>query len=152
MNTTLTNHVSTTTKVRALSAAMPLLVALLAMSACSRQAAPVADTTSASSSSTGTITFVFKTPDGELRREIESVSSGSTIADVMAKIDDPKIDMIGSGDTAFVKSIGDLGTTDGKGWSFSVDGKWADRGIGAYELTPPATIEWTHGAFDPSEQ
>jgi hypothetical protein len=122
---------------------------LLVAGGCSRPQSPVANVPE---SQAGAITVVFILPDGEVRREMEAVAPGTSIADVMAKIDDPKIEMTGTGATAFVKSIGNLGTTDGKGWTFSVDGQWADRGIGAYALTPPATIRWKHGAFDPSEQ
>lgn len=141
----------------AIERAWPLVVlcaGLWITGGCSRQATPVADAPVADSPGTqvGTVTVVFNLPDGEVRREVESVASGTSIAEVMAKIEEPKIELTGSGDTAFVKSIGDLGTTDGKGWTFTVDGNFADRGIGAYELTPPATIQWKHGAFDPSDQ
>jgi hypothetical protein len=116
---------------------------------CSQPPAPVVD---APVSQPGTVTVVFAMPDGEVRRELETVAAGTTIADVLAKIDDPKIEITGTGEMAFVKSIGELGTTEGEGWTFKVDGKWADRGIGAYELSPPATIQWSHGKFDPADQ
>lgn len=156
MHATSTFSGSHITKVRAWSAVVVLCVGFscLIASGCSRPGTPVEEATVAelAPSQVGTITVVFKLPEGELRREIESVASGTSIAEVMAKIEDPKIEMTGSGAMTFVKSIGELGTTDGEGWSFRVDGNWADRGIGAYKLTPPATVQWTHGTFDPSDQ
>lgn len=153
MHATSTINGPNTTRVGA-GLAMLICTGLLIAVGCSRQTAPVAEVPAAEvpASQAGTITVVFNLPEGKVRREIESVAAGTSIAELMAKIDDPKIEMTGSGAMTFVKSIGDLGTTEGKGWTFSVDGQWADRGIGAYELTPPATIQWKHGAFDPSDQ
>jgi hypothetical protein len=129
------------------SAVAALFLGVLLFSAgCSRTAEPIAEPT------VGTVTIVIQMPDGEVRQEFESVASGTTIAELMAKIESPKVTMIGSGDTAFVKSIGDFGTDAGKGWTFRVDDQWADSGVGAYRLDPPATVQWTHGAFDPSAE
>lgn len=132
------------------AAAVLVLGALLFSAGCSRTAEPIAE--SNTESTVGTVTIVIQMPDGEVRQDFESVASGTTIADLMAKIESPKVTMIGSGDTAFVKSIGQLGTDAGKGWTFRVDDQWADSGVGAYRLDPPATIQWTHGSFDPSAE
>jgi len=123
-----------------------VLGVVLQSAGCSRTAEPIAEPT------VGTVTIIIQMPDGEVRQEFDSVMSGTTIADLMAKIESPKVTMIGSGDTAFVKSIGDLGTDAGKGWTFRVDGQWADSGVGAYRLDPPATVQWSHGSFDPSAE
>jgi len=148
MVTTSTKERSSTTWVKAWPATV-LSVGFLVAIGCSRPAAPIRDSQAAQ---TGTVTVVFSLPSGEVRREIDGVAAGTTIVDVLSKIDDPKIEVTGSGDMAFVNLVGDLGTTEGEGWTFKVDGKWADRGIGAYELSPPATIHCSHGKFDPSDQ
>jgi hypothetical protein len=130
--------------------AVALLGVLLILAGCFRTAAPIAQPTA--EPTVGTVTIVIQLPDGEVRQDFDSVESGTTIADLMSKIESPEVTMIGSGDTAFVKSIGQLGTDAGKGWTFKVDGQWADSGVGAYRLDPPATVQWSHGSFDPSAE
>jgi len=99
-----------------------------------------------------TVTVVIKLGDEVVQRELEAIASGTTIDQVMAKIEQPKVVIIGSGATAFVESIGGLGTVGGKGWSYRVDDQWADRGIGVFELNPPTTIQWTYGEFSESQE
>jgi hypothetical protein len=120
-----------------------IFATVLLCGGCSRSTAPI-DRSSADNVPAGPVTVVIDFGDSTVRREIESVPEGTTVAQVMTEITDPPVKLIGSGAMTFVDSIGDLGTTGGKGWTFRVDGKWADRGIGAYQLTPPALIEWSH--------
>lgn len=125
----------------------PLLLALalaICVSGCSRSTAPRPEAVAAEP---GTVTVVIEIGGQEILREVEQVQPGTTIADVMSRIEEPAIKIIGSGSMAFVDSIGELGTTAGLGWTFRVNGEWADRGVGAYALEPPAEIRWSHGTF-----
>ncbi len=125
----------------------PLLLALalaVCVSGCSRSTAPQPEALAAEP---GIVTVVIEIGGQQIRREVEQVQPGTTIADVMSRIEEPAIKIIGSGSTAFVDSIGELGTTAGLGWTFRVNGEWADRGVGDYALEPPAEIRWSHGTF-----
>lgn len=96
----------------------------------------------------GPVTVVIELGDESKSQRFDEVQPGTTIAELMAQIEDPSVRLSGSGAMAFVESIGELGTDRGLGWTFRVNGEWADRGIGAYPLEPPAEIRWTHGAFE----
>jgi len=96
----------------------------------------------------GPVTVVIELGSEQKSQRFEEVQPGTTIAELMAQIEDPPIRLTGSGSMAFVESIGELGTDRGLGWTFRVNGEWADRGIGAFPLEPPAEIRWTHGAFE----
>lgn len=125
----------------------PLLLAFLlavGLSGCSRSTTPKPEAVAAEP---GLVTVVIEIGGQEIRHELEEVKPGTTIAEVMSRIDEPAIKIIGSGSTAFVDSIGELGTSAGLGWTFRVNGEWADRGVGTYALEPPAEIRWTHSTF-----
>ncbi|MFM2001881.1 MAG: hypothetical protein RI963_1307 [Planctomycetota bacterium] len=123
-----------------------IFLAIACIVGCSGSAVEVAPPKS--DAPAGTVTVVIATEDGgEIRKEIAGVASGTTIAQIMRSIDDPEIKTRGSGSTTFVESIGGIGTAEGKGWTFRVNGEWADRGVGDYTLEPPAEVRWTHGSF-----
>ena len=67
------------------------------------------------------------------------------IGKVMGSIDQIPITMRGSGLTAFVDGIGDKSTSGSEGWTFKVDGQFANQGIGSTALSPPTTITWSYG-------
>jgi len=98
----------------------------------------------------GPVTVVIELGSEQKSHQFDEVQPGTTIAELMAQIEDPLVRLTGSGSMAFVESIGELGTDRGLGWTFRVNGEWADRGIGAFPLEPPAEIRWTHGAFESS--
>lgn len=122
--------------------ASPLLIV-----GCSGSTPPI-DRSAATDIPSGTVTVVIPVGDQTVRHEIESVPEGTTVAQVMAEISDPPVTLNGSGAMTFVESIGELDTSGGQGWSYRVDGEWADRGVGAYRLSPPASIEWSHGSYE----
>lgn len=125
----------------------PLLLAVLlaiGLCGCSPSTMPEPE---AVAGEPGLVTVVIELEGQEIRRELEQVKPGTTIEEVMSRIDDPAIRIIGSGSTAFVDSIGELGTSAGLGWTFRVNGEWADRGVGTYALEPPAEIRWSHSTF-----
>lgn len=117
---------------------------------CSGSTAPI--DRSASDVERGTVTVVIEMGEQTIRREVEAVPAGTTLAQVMAEISDPPVKITGSGAMTFIESIGELGTTAGKGWLFEVDGQRADRGAGVYELTPPAEVRWWHTSTESTEQ
>lgn len=63
----------------------------------------------------------------------------------MRSIDQVPISIRGSGQTAFVDAIGGQSTSPGKGWTFQVNGEFANQGVGSTTVTPPATIRWSFG-------
>lgn len=115
-----------------------LLVAL----GCSRSA-PVAESPPA----TGSVTIEI-TGDGEPKSiEILEVVSGTTLETVMRSVSDVPIKISGSGTNAFVDKIGERATNRTDGWTFKVDGKHANQGIGRTVLTPPTTVTWSFGDY-----
>lgn len=125
---------------------LPLvLITALWVSGCSSSTAPI-DRSGASDVPSGTVTVVIDFGDNTIEREIEAVPAGTTVAQVMAEITDPPVEMTGSGAMTFVKAIGELGVAGGKGWTFSVDGQRANQGVGSYVLNPPARVEWRHSS------
>lgn len=100
-------------------------------------------------------------PVGEVRVEIVSgsedrvvvtvpeVVEGMTLLEVMNRVDDPKVSIQGSGGNALVIGFGELTQAGGEGWTYRVNGEWADRGVGAFEVKPGDTITWSYGGYDP---
>ena len=60
---------------------------------------------------------------------------------------DPSFQIRGSGETAFIESIGGIEPSDGEGWLFKVDGEFAMQGVGSTKLTPPSKVRWSLGTF-----
>ena len=124
---------------------------LLFFAGCKPSAEPTTEPSTNAIPATGTVSFEFVFgPDDSESVSIE-MEGGQTIFDVMKKIEQPKISITGSGAMAFVQSIRTLETAGGEGWSYSVNGQWADRSIGVYPLQPGDEIKWTHGGFEPAE-
>lgn len=75
-----------------------------------------------------------------------------TVADLMRNVAShpraPEIVMTGEGAMAFVSSIGGLDSASGKGWTYYVNGQWADQGIGAEKIAPGDRIDWAYGSWD----
>lgn len=118
-----------------------------------QQSEPTADPVSASnkesSTETGTVTFQFNFGDGRVETVVvDEVSPGQTVLDCLQKIEQPKVVVNGSGQNAFVSSIGELTTAAGEGWSYSVNDQWADRSVGVYEVEAGDEVTWTYGGFE----
>ena len=120
---------------------------LLFVAGCKPSAEPATEPSTTAAPATGTVSFEFVFGPDESESVSIEMEDGQTICDVMKKIEQPKISITGSGDMAFVQSIGTLETAGGEGWSYSVNGQWADRSIGVYPLQPGDEIKWTHGGF-----
>ena len=121
----------------------PILVLTLLAVGCTRSAPEPVD----ADAPAGTVTVVLKMPDGEQRVEVPDVRSGETVLSVMERIESPEVHYQGSGSSAFITRIGQISTSASEGWTFYVNGQWADRGPGVYQLQPGDTIQWRYGSF-----
>jgi hypothetical protein len=107
---------------------------------------------STDASAAGTVTMEFTWDNDKVTTwEIKGIQPGDTVLDAMRKVESPEIVIQGEGPNAFVSSIGELSTTAGEGWSYSVNGQWADRSVGVYKIKPGDKIVWSHGGFEPPQ-
>lgn len=63
----------------------------------------------------------------------------------------------GSGSTAFITQIGDPPKPNQKGpeafyWQYRVNGQYAKKGAGAYELAPGDQVRWFYGKYQPAKE
>lgn len=133
-----------------------------------RQEAPSQPTASESSASetaaesapgtTGTVTLEIFLPHAISEdasdagqadfRETFDVATGTTLEEVMRKIEQPEIVITGSGVTAFVQSMDGVATDTTRAWTYTIDDTFANEGIGSLELTPPQKIQWRFTTLD----
>jgi Domain of unknown function (DUF4430) len=75
-------------------------------------------------------------------------NDGMTVADTMNASSGVKITQKGSGQSAFVTSIEGVENqgADGQNWTYSVNGKIADRSYAVYELKPGDRVLWKFGS------
>ena len=102
----------------------------------------------AAPSANGVVTIEIRTGDRVDSTTIDSVADGSTLESVLRSIEEPEFVIKGSGPTAFVDRIGDRSTGASDGWTFKIDGKFSDRGVGTVLLHPPATVTWQFGSME----
>lgn len=123
---------------------VPCLLFGLAIAGCSTAPVPPA-----ADAAVGIVTILFQLDDGSVNTiEVMGVAEGTTLESVMASVDQVPIEMSGSGTTAFVQSIGGITTDASQGWTFIVDGEFANQGIGQTVLHPPTTVQWSFGEFE----
>ncbi len=122
-------------------------VALCLFSSCSR-APTVAPEQPSAATPTGTVTLEFVIDENTKVLTIDDVHEGATLESVLLGVTDPVVSVRGSGTTAFVDKIGDVATSANEGWTFSVDGEWANEGVGSIKLQPPTTVRWEFGSWD----
>jgi len=104
-------------------------------------------TKSATSVAVGTVTIVIDDGKETVEHKIENVTAGTTVEQLMRELDGETTKISGSGSTAILTSLRGLTNAGTQGWTYRVDEDWADRSMGAYELTPPATVLWKYGDF-----
>ena len=122
-------------------------LALLTLSGCQQQpAAPSAD------AAKGTVTLEINDGNQKESFQVTDVADGSTLESVMRDFTQIPVVVQGSGTTAFVESIGDTATSQSEGWTFQVDGKFANQGVGKTILHPPTTVTWSYGDWDGDAQ
>ncbi len=118
------------------------LLACVFFLGCQKTLLPPAPTTGRG---TGTVTIEIESDDDTATFEIKDVAAGTTLESLMRSIDQVPVSIQGSGLTAFVDGIDDRSTSGSEGWTFKVDGEFANEGIGSITLTPPTTITWSYG-------
>lgn len=94
------------------------------------------------------VILVVQGSDGRRVQVIDDVVSGTTLETVMRQADELGVVLTGSGTTAFVHQIGDLETGRREGWTYKVDGEFADVGVGQFQLEPPTLVQWSYGTMD----
>jgi Domain of unknown function (DUF4430) len=126
------------------------LVALL-LAGCNSQYIPIpapavpATATTTPTGTSGVVTVEFQI-NGETKTvKVADVAEGATVEAVMQSIEGIPIELHGSGVTAFIHSIAGKSTSGTEGWTYKVNGQFANEGIGSTTLTPPATITWEFG-------
>lgn len=103
----------------------------------------------AGSEPAGSVIVEFRYPDKRLESLVVSpVRSGDSVLEVMRQIEQPEITIQGSGRNALLTRIGEFSNRGAEGWTFYVNGEWADRGIGDYPIQLDDKIEWQYGDFE----
>ena len=79
-------------------------------------------------------------------------SSDSTVFSIMERarnLGDLKFESSGSGETAFIKSIGGVenGGATGDNWIYRINGELGDTSVGVCELKPGDKIQWRLGKY-----
>jgi len=128
---------------------MPFVTLLLLgsiLTGCQRETADtVANESSQSAESTGTVTVEVEQANGVQTYQVPDVAAGSTVESVMRALDEADMVITGTGTNAFVHQIGEVATGGGEGWTYTIDGELADKGIGSTTIDPPVTIRWEFG-------
>jgi uncharacterized protein DUF4430 len=83
------------------------------------------------------------------RKTFEAVAwrNGMTVADLLNNTPDIAVTRSGAGQSAFLSGIDGVTNegTGGHNWTYSVNGKSADRSFAIYELQPGDQVLWTFG-------
>lgn len=99
---------------------------------------------------TGTVTIQINAEGIDQKFQVTDVASGTTVAKVMRQVDGLELDIVGDGEMTFMNSIAGKSTSTTEGWTYTVDGEFAEVSIGAKELSPPTTVEWKFGDWEAS--
>jgi hypothetical protein len=87
---------------------------------------------------------------GGKRKNFEAIAwhADMTVADAMNASSGLNIAQKGAGESAFVTAIDGAENqgSDGMNWTYSVNGKIADRSFAVYELKPGDRVLWTFGS------
>ncbi|TWT93624.1 DUF4430 domain-containing protein [Neorhodopirellula pilleata] len=86
-------------------------------------------------------------------RQIVPVHDGESLESVMrgmASQPDEPLEMVisGEGVTAFVQSIHSVTTDANRGWTYTIDGEFATKGIGSVTVESGQTIQWRFTTFE----
>ncbi|WP_236618273.1 DUF4430 domain-containing protein [Rhodopirellula europaea] len=121
----------------------------LGISGCGGSTAPVEPPVIEDYAPTGEVTLEFVIDEDTTKSYVvDNVAEGSTLEALMGNLSAPKMEIGGEGATAFVNSIEGVSTNATHGWTYTVDGEFATKGIGTMELNPPTTIVWKYTTFE----
>ena len=102
---------------------------------------------------TVTIEIIFDStdPTTNIKRTVP-IDDGATLESVMRGLrtdtEDPlEMTISGADETAFVQSIGAVTTDASRGWTYTIDGEFATKGIGSVRLQPGRTVRWQFTTF-----
>ncbi len=122
---------------------------LLGASGCGGSTTPVEPPVIEDYIPTGEVTLEFVIDEDTTKSYVvDNVAEGSTLEALMGNLSAPKMEIGGEGTTAFVNSIEGVSTNATHGWTYTVDGEFATKGIGTMELNPPTTIVWKYTTFE----
>ncbi|WDQ18157.1 DUF4430 domain-containing protein [Rhodopirellula sp. P2] len=122
---------------------------LLSLAGCGGSTATVEPPVIEDYAPTGEVAFDFVIDDETtLSYVVDNVAAGATLEDLMRNLSAPKMEIGGEGTTAFVNSIEGVATNATRGWTYTVDGEFATKGIGTMELNPPTKIVWKYTTFE----
>ncbi len=98
------------------------------------------------------VTLSFKMDDSlTVTASFAKLDAEETVETLMRKFVSsgisPKIELSGTGTTAFLQSIGGQDTSAGKGWTYKINGQRAVRGIGQTPVTTGDEITWEYGSW-----
>lgn len=124
---------------------VPTLFLIIGMTLIGCDSAPPAVEVDAPS---GEVSLEFNLDGQTTLIKVPDVADGATLESVMRAVDSVAIELSGSGSTAFVQSIGEIEMDASQGWTFKVDGEFANQGIGQTILHPPTTVQWSFGEFE----
>jgi uncharacterized protein DUF4430 len=86
--------------------------------------------------------------NGQMVNETADWHDGMTVADVLQQ--EPRIGFVteGSGASAFLATLNGVANegAGGRNWTYTVNGKYADRSFAVYELRPNDHVLWTFAA------
>ena len=115
---------------------------------CQRES-PATSQSPVSTQDNGRVAVQFQFSDTrQVTRLVEDVPAGSTVLSVMQKIEDPTIEISGSGAMALITKIGDAENGGETGWTYSINGEWAERGIGDTTVSGGDEIQWRYGTWE----
>ena len=126
----------------------PVLIAVVTVAGCERSRTQSGLPAAAVD---GVASLDFEINDKRITEEV-GIVDGETLETTMRSLNKVDVEMSGSGTTAYVNSINGVESTGSEGWTFEIDGEWADKGVGSTKLHPPTTINWKYGEFAPSEK
>jgi hypothetical protein len=96
----------------------------------------------------GKVLLTVNFGNGQLLNVTENWRDGMTVADVMQN--NPRSNFLteGSGESAFLTSLNGVMNegAGGRNWTYTVNGKYADRSFAVYELRPNDHVLWTFAA------
>ncbi|QDT06215.1 hypothetical protein K227x_46230 [Rubripirellula lacrimiformis] len=131
--------------------ALCLVIAMLVLVGCGGPAATLPESTDAATDdslaksgqvASGLVTIEVAIDGDTQTFTVDQVAEGTSLENVMRSVDGLDVDISGSGTTAFVNSIAGKATSASEGWTFTIDGEFANAGVGSTELTPPTSVAW----------
>jgi hypothetical protein len=96
-----------------------------------------------------TVSLAIEFGAGRREYETQPLRAGMTVRDLFASAGEPsggiKFAQQGSGETAFLTELDGVKNegAGGRNWTYTVNGKFADRSFAIYELRPGDEVLWT---------